>query len=170
MKFYLIIVFSVVFRGIVAQGVMGEIVHASGKLWDKDVHLETVDLSECTIQELVKQGDQFYTVHSIDNQELLGYAYSTSAQGRFEPFDYIILYDTSLTIMQVKVYRYRSNHGGAIAGKRWLKQFVGYNTGRLKYGNDIQAISGATISGISIVDDINRVQEIVGDMQVAEIN
>ena len=42
---------------------------------------------------------------------------------------------------------YREDYGGEIGSKRWLKQFIGKTQNdELRYGDNIAAISGATIS------------------------
>ena len=45
-----------------------------------------------------------------------------------------------MKLQKLRVLTYRENYGGEIANKRWLKQFLSRKT------DDIQAISGATIS------------------------
>ena len=66
------------------------------------------------------------------------------------------------------MYAIRSyyEHGGEISSKKWLEQFVGYKGGALKYGDDIQAISGATYSASSIT---HRMNEIVEAIQNADL-
>lgn len=72
-----------------------------------------------------------------------------------EYFDYLIVFDTSATVEQVKVYNYAATHGQEVTNKGWLKQFKGYDGSRsLTIGKSIDAISGATVSVYSITDDI----------------
>lgn len=72
-----------------------------------------------------------------------------------EFFDYFIIYNSSKFISNIVVYNYEASHGQEITAKGWLKQFKGYNgSTNLNVGDDIDAISGATISVNSIVDDI----------------
>lgn len=85
------------------------------------------------------------------------YAVFTESKGRYDLFDYLVVTDKSGVIKQVKVLRYRSEHGGEIASKKWLEQFVGFSGGNLYYEEDIAAISGATISAMSITRDIPKV-------------
>jgi major membrane immunogen (membrane-anchored lipoprotein) len=65
--------------------------------------------------------------------------------------------DPELIILKTKVLVYREDYGGEIGSKRWLKQFTGkmYNDD-LRYGDNIVAISGATISVKSFTDAINN--------------
>lgn len=79
----------------------------------------------------------------------------------YENFDYIIIHDINYVIKYVKVVNYKSDYGYEIVSKRWLKQYVGTKGIKLKYGHDIQAISGATVSGNSITDDISIASELL---------
>lgn len=82
------------------------------------------------------------------------FAVFTESKGRYDMFDYLVITDESGTIQSVRVVKYRSEHGGEIASRRWLSQFEAYSGGRLIYGEDISAISGATRSAMSITRDI----------------
>lgn len=82
------------------------------------------------------------------------FAIFTQALGRYDLFDYLIIVNNNAVIEKVDVIKYRSEHGGEIASKKWLNQFENYSSGELKYGDDISAISGATISAKSITADI----------------
>src|SRR5210317_491190 len=80
------------------------------------------------------------------NDTLKGYAYLGKAPSKTAEFDYLVLLDTDLVILKSKVLVYREEYGGEIGSKRWLKQFIGKTQNDdLKYGDDIMAISGATI-------------------------
>lgn len=72
-----------------------------------------------------------------------------------EYFDYLIVFNASASVEQVKVYNYAATHGQEVTNKGWLKQFNGYDGSRsLTVGKSIDAISGATVSVYSITDDI----------------
>jgi Na+-translocating ferredoxin:NAD+ oxidoreductase RnfG subunit len=64
----------------------------------------------------------------------------------------------NLKIKKVKVLIYRENYGGEISSKRWLSQFIeSPEDDSFVYGDNISAISGATISVKSITESINEV-------------
>ena len=88
--------------------------------------------------------------------EIKGYLFSTRAKGRFDYFDYSIIYAGDLSVLEVFVTVYRSTHGAAICQKKWLSQFKGYRGDPLKLGSDIDAVSGGTLSATSLVSDIQR--------------
>ena len=93
----------------------------------------------------------------------LYYAIFTEARGRHEKFDYLVITNSEKEIVKVKVLKYRSEHGGEIASKKWLSQFENYSGGPLKYGKDISAISGATVSAKAITSDIPRAVKILAE-------
>lgn len=82
------------------------------------------------------------------------YAVFTESMGRHEFFDYLVITDNNATIKQVNIIKYRSEHGAEIASKKWLSQFEDFSGGDLHYGDDISAISGATVAATSITIDI----------------
>ena len=74
-----------------------------------------------------------------------------------EYFDYFVVFDTNLSVQQVKVYYYQATHGQEVTNKGWLKQFQGYDGSRsLTVGKNIDAISGATVSVLAITNDIQE--------------
>ncbi len=74
-----------------------------------------------------------------------------------EYFDYFILFDKVFSVRKVQVFNYQATHGHEITTKGWLKQFIGYNGDEiLRPGNNIDAISGATISVNSITNDVSE--------------
>ena len=93
------------------------------------------------------------------NDTLNGYAVITSAMGRHDYFDYLIIFNADLEIEKVRVFEYRSDHGYEICSKKWLKQFEGRSAGDFHYGKDIDAISGATLSASSLTKDISFICE-----------
>jgi Na+-translocating ferredoxin:NAD+ oxidoreductase RnfG subunit len=52
-----------------------------------------------------------------------------------------------------------------IGSRKWLKQYSGYSGGELKYGKDIQTISGATISANALTRDIQILTGILKQME-----
>jgi hypothetical protein len=103
---------------------------------------------------LIHPGD---VLHSLVMEESLqGFILSTHAMGRFDYFDYSIVFSEDLAVQRVIITAYRSPQGAGICNKKWLAQFKGYAGGELKLGKNIDSISGATLSAGSIVADIQR--------------
>ncbi|WP_347175056.1 FMN-binding protein [Polaribacter uvawellassae] len=93
----------------------------------------------------------------VDGKSVLGYAYIDKAPSKTDEFDYLILLNKELIILKTKVLIYREDYGGEIGSGRWLKQFIGKSSkDQLKYKNNIMAISGATISALSMTKAVNQ--------------
>ena len=89
---------------------------------------------------------------------LLGYFYTSKAPSKADDFDYMVLLDSELIVLKAKILVYREDYGGEIGSRRWLKQFIGKtHHDDLKYGDNIMAISGATISVRSMTNAMNNV-------------
>jgi Na+-translocating ferredoxin:NAD+ oxidoreductase RnfG subunit len=81
----------------------------------------------------------------------------SKAPSKTDNFDYLVLLDPELIVLKTKVLVYREDYGGEIGSKRWLKQFIGKTQDdNLRYGDNIVAISGATISVKSFTEAINN--------------
>jgi len=91
----------------------------------------------------------------MHDDSVSGYIVATSARGRYDYFDYLVIFNTDLIVLNVRVFEYRSDHGYEICNKKWLKQFENITGCGIHYGKDIDAISGATISAASLTGDIS---------------
>ena len=74
------------------------------------------------------------------------------SRSKFEDFHYMCILDEQKRISLVRILIYRENYGGEIGSHRWLRQFIGQTRPKFM----IDAISGATISVISIQTSINN--------------
>lgn len=112
---------------------------------------------------ILLEGDQLLRISQ--EGEVKGYMLRTSAKGRYDYFDYDVFYTSALVVEGVMVTVYRSTHGAAICQKKWLSQFKGYAGGELKLGKEIDAISGATFSATSMVDDMQRCFQLMTNLK-----
>lgn len=108
------------------------------------------------------QNSTFLTDHQIfeinKGGTLLGYAFLGIAPSKTDTFDYLILFDENFIQKKAKIMIYREDYGGEISSSRWLSQFINTNlTSRFTYGDNVSAISGATISVKSMTNSINYV-------------
>jgi len=148
-----------------------KIVKLISKVWkNEDVSLKHVSIPKS----LKKDVSQLNEVWSGD--ELIGYACYTSAFGcriggcaapsnpnaqSFETFDYIVIYDTDLSILKVDIANYSGQYGYEICRAKWLNQFQGKTSGFVLNDN-IDGISGATVSASYLIDDLNTVGNALG--------
>lgn len=125
--------------------------------------VENFDLTSVTIPTEIEQTlpsrfgeDNLFKIES--KKEFIAYAYISQAASKTALFDYLVLLDKDLVVIKTKVLIYREEYGGEIGSRRWLKQFIGKTQNDdLKYGQNIIAISGATISVRSFTEAINNV-------------
>jgi len=113
--------------------------------WPGDLEADTVHRHS---------GDCLYGVTESGTES--GYVIKTRAMGRFEAFDYLVVFSPEAQVLGVAVTRYRSDHGAGICQRGWLKQFKGYRGGELQLGKDIDGVSGGTVSASSLVKDLQR--------------
>ena len=111
-------------------------------------------------------------------QTLLGMAIITTANGcvvggcsisntnetRFEQFDILSIYNREKELKSLVVLDYPGEHGFEISAKWWLKQFLGSSSAKHKYRENIDAISGATISAQSVIKEVNVLNAFVKTM------
>ena len=113
------------------------------------------------IKEISNGKDIFYK--AMNQGKEVGIVVLSSAKGRFDKFDFMVVYNADLQIELIKILVYRSQYGSEVTGKRWLSQCYGRKEDSLKYGSDVQAISGATFSAISMTKNINRINKMLNE-------
>jgi hypothetical protein len=102
--------------------------------------------------------DGFYKI--VTGGEIRGYFYFGFAPSKADKFDFLVIFDKELIISKIKILAYREDYGGEISSNRWLSQFNNLKPGdNPAYGNEIMAISGATISGVSMTKAVNDLLE-----------
>ena len=92
--------------------------------------------------------------HNAKGCKINGCKGSGGGDAKYEDFWYGVIFDNNLKIKLVRVLEYSSDYGYEISSKNWLKQFIGYEGQKLRYGKDIDAVSGATISAQDLTNDI----------------
>ncbi len=111
-------------------------------------------LDEMTPSKL--KGDHLFEIRRDDLR--IGYVYLGEAPSMKRVFDFIVLFDSKFTIKKTKVLIYREDYGQQIGSQRWLKQFIGLVPEDTPiYGEDIDAIAGATISASNMTREIGHV-------------
>lgn len=125
----------------------------------KSLKAKQVDLIKevAVADEFLSENAMVIYSFKYDNSTEINYAIFREAKGRHDKFDYLVILNSDQVVINTRILRYRSEHGGEIASKKWLRQFNDYSSGILKYGTDISAISGATLSAKSITADIPKV-------------
>lgn len=102
----------------------------------------------------------------VSGGAIIGYVYLGEAPSMKNVFDYVVLFNPDLTIEKSKILIYREDHGRQVGSQRWLKQFIGKKSGEtLVYGEDIDGISGATISAKSMTLAVSNILESIKVLQ-----
>ena len=111
------------------------------------------------------------TLYKVSNaSKIESYIFISKGFGKMNEFDYMIIYNKDLSILKVKVLVYREDQGGEIGSNRWLKQFSGKKDPKeMKFGHDIQNISGATMSARSLTEDVKRVTKRMQELRLKGI-
>lgn len=77
--------------------------------------------------------------------------------GKHEFITYAVGLTEDGAVKQIEVMDYRETYGGQVRDEKWRAQFTGKKYGaKLKLDEDIQNISGATLSSRHIADGIRR--------------
>lgn len=134
------------------------------------VSFDTLALSDDLNKSLPVEitGDNFHKIYK--NDELLGYVFTDQAPSKTAQFDYMVIFNIELKVVNSKVLVYREEYGGEIGSKRWLKQFLGLGgNDRVDCDTNIDAISGATISVRSMTYSIDKLLQTIGKLQENKI-
>ncbi len=77
--------------------------------------------------------------------------------GKSMPITFFVLFDRVGNIISTNVVKYREPYGGGVKIKSWNDQFKGKNSkSNYKIGDEIESISGATISVRSLTKGIKK--------------
>jgi Na+-translocating ferredoxin:NAD+ oxidoreductase RnfG subunit len=77
--------------------------------------------------------------------------------GKHDLISYAVGFDNDGKVRQVEILEYREAYGGEVRNTAWLAQFKGKHFGdSVHVGQDIQNISGATLSSTHLSDGIRR--------------
>ena len=77
--------------------------------------------------------------------------------GKSLPITFLVLFDLKGTIIKSSIVKYREPYGGGVSNSNWNTQFEGKNfKSSFDVGDDIQGISGATISVNSVSKGIKK--------------
>lgn len=94
----------------------------------------------------IYQGEELKAISIIDN-----------VLGKTLPITFRVTFDKTGEIINSKIVKYRETIGGGVGNDSWNNQFVGKNSkSSYKVGEDIDGISGATISVNSVTKGIQK--------------
>jgi len=86
-----------------------------------------------------------------------GYFFADAVIGKHDLIEYAVGLDANGRVRGVEILEYREAYGGEVRNAAWRAQFDGKRHGdALRLGEDIQGISGATLSCQHLTDGIRR--------------
>jgi len=110
------------------------------------------------------QNNSLYSI--LNNSKSEAYMYLSKSKSKISDFDYMVVFNPNLSILKVRVLVYREEYGGEIGSQRWLNQFIGKSKpSEMKFGDDIQNISGATISARSLTEDVRKLAKQIKELK-----
>lgn len=113
-------------------------------------------IEEASGQKVRTRGQQVWK--ALQNGKPAGYFILDYVLGKHLVIDYAVALDNSGVVKQVEILEYRESYGGEVRNPDWRKQFVGKTAkSPLAINQDIQNISGATISSRHVTEGIKRV-------------
>lgn len=101
--------------------------------------------------------NEVYLWKIYKNNEFAGIALLDNVIGKVKPITFVVVFDKSGKIKHAKVIKYREEHGRGVMQDWWLEQFEEKdNVKNLNVGNEIDGISGATLSVNSMTKGIKK--------------
>ena len=95
---------------------------------------------------------------AFNNGKQVGRVVQDEVFGKHEFITYAVALDITGTVMGVEILDYRETHGREVRNANWRAQFHGKQHGApLRLDNDIQNISGATLSCQHISEGVRRI-------------
>jgi Na+-translocating ferredoxin:NAD+ oxidoreductase RnfG subunit len=140
------------------QKLLSEQFHRSERVSYVRVHLEPQQRAqiEARLNRRLPKADWTFFVATTHGKPD-GYALFDEEIGQHEPISFATFFDTTGHITRVEIVAYREPFGDGVRAERFRKQFVGRDEhSKFRPGEDIDAISGATISSRSLCIGVER--------------
>ncbi len=107
-------------------------------------------------QKVQLRGQQVWK--AIQGGKLQGYFIIDYVIGKHLVIDYAVALSADGAVRDVEILEYRESYGGEIRNASWRKQFLGKTSrSSLKLNEDINNISGATLSSRHVTEGVKRV-------------
>lgn len=95
---------------------------------------------------------------AMADDQTLGWFFLDEVIGKHEFITYVVALTPDGAVKGIEILDYRETHGSQIQHPKWRAQFVGKKAGApLKLDEDIQNISGATLSCRNVANGVRRI-------------
>ena len=125
--------------------------------------LRRLTLDAAQLQQLDAQGVRArsagWTVRLAQRAGVVqGFVVADEVVGKVELISYAVAVALDGAVRQIEILSYRESHGHEIRLPAWRRQFVGKGTtAAIRVGEDINNISGATLSCSHVTDGVRRI-------------
>ena len=107
---------------------------------------------------LALRGTPLRALVALGGDKPIGFVVVDGVIGKFEMIDFAVGIATDGKIRNVEILTYRESHGYEVRLPAWRKQFVGKGKAdKLRVDEDINNISGATMSATHVTDGVRRI-------------
>ena len=121
------------------------------------------------IENQVKQKffkNEVYVYDIYHNKNKTAVAILDNVYGKSMPITFLTIFDTTGSIISTSIIKYREPYGGAVSSEKWNAQFKGLNNeSKFAVGNNINSITGATISVKSVTKGIHKLTLLYNKMK-----
>jgi Na+-translocating ferredoxin:NAD+ oxidoreductase RnfG subunit len=138
-----------------------------------ELQKKTVAIDQ-TVMERVKSRtgeevrDKAIVHEAVEGGKVVGYGIVDDVRGKAQPITYITLMSSEGVIADIEVLIYREPYGGEIGYETFRKQFRGRRaTSKLRVGDDIQNMAGATISSKAITQGARKIVTLFDELRKA---
>ena len=148
-----------------AQEIKEEVRDIITNSFNKDVQYDyekyiIPDSLKTKVENIARQkffSESVYILKIFDEEILSGVALLDNVYGKEMPITFLVIFDESGKIIRADIVKYREPYGGSVQNENWTSQFKkkDSNSG-FKVGNDIDGITGATISVKSVTKGIYK--------------
>lgn len=131
------------------------IIKIAHKEWDESpLEIEQINLIDSAGQTI----SGYYYKVSNDGR-LIGYMAGKRILDNYLNYFPVFLMDTNFTIRKAAIVEMNTIRGSEITSRSWLRQFAGFTGEKIRYGKEINAITGATLSGLSMVKEVQILRQ-----------
>jgi H+/Na+-translocating ferredoxin:NAD+ oxidoreductase subunit G len=110
--------------------------------------------------------DRYVVFVAHTGNRIDGYAVIDEERGEHLPITFAVKLGPDGAVQRTEVMVYREGYGEEIRAEQFRRQFVGKGSAApLRFGEDVAAISGATISSRSMAITVKRAVELVRQLQ-----
>ncbi len=150
---------------LVAGGIKDEVEKEISNLFDEEVEIK---IQKVLIPPVIKNKieiecrqrffrEEVYLWKILKSDSVFAYAILDNVFGKSLPITFLVVFNGDGKIISSSIIKYREPYGGGIVNLNWNDQFVGKDRNSdFEVGEDIQGISGATISVNSVTKGINK--------------